>query len=623
MALPHDLEVLPAQPGVYLMKDAAGTVLYVGKASSLRARVRSYFQPGADHSLRIQMMVARVREVDFKVTGSEIEALVLEANLVREHQPRYNVRLRDDKRFPWLKLTREPLPQLVECRDLAQDGARYFGPYVDAGAMRATDRLLRRLFKIRSCSFALSGQPQMRPCLDYHIGLCEAPCAGYVGIAEYNRQVDQAAAFLRGEVGDIVSELQAEMQAAAEHLEFEQAARLRDLIADLQKALAGQRIVSASGLEADVFAAAQHDDLSCVQLFFVRAGKVVGDHRGIFEGAADDTAGEAIRAFLTAYYGERPDIPRLVLLAAPLEDRAAIAQWLTQQRGQKVEVLVPERGERRQLVELVRDNAADSLRRWLTDRDQQRQRGEVAATDLRDHLGLPRTPFRIECYDIATLQGDWSVGSMVVLEDGRPVKKAYRQFKIRHPHAAPNDYEMMKEVLLRRLQRAIEGDPKFLPLPDLLLVDGGKGQLGVAVEVCETLGLQQLPLAALAKRQEHLFRPGQSDPIVLEARAPALRVLRALRDEAHRFANTFHQRLRRQSGLRSILDDIPGVGATRRTTLLSHFRSTQAIREASLDEIAALPGLNRPLAERVKRYLLQDHSGDQDEGYRDDPAGDA
>lgn len=610
MALADDLAALPAQPGVYLMKAADGAVLYVGKAAVLRNRVRSYFQAGADHTPRIQLMVRRVASVDFKVTATELEALVLEANLVKEHQPRYNVRLRDDKRFPYLKLTDERFPQLVECRETARDGARYFGPYVDAGAMRVTDKLIRRLYKIRSCTFDLLGGPQMRPCLDYHLQLCDAPCAGLVSATTYNRKVERAAAFLRGETAGELERLEQEMAEAAEALEFERAAQLRDLLADVRKVLAEQRIVSTRGIEADVFAVAQHDDLSCVQVFQVRGGKVLGDERVVYGDTADEIAGVPLRAYLLRYYAAADPIPPLVLLSSPIEDADVLAAWLTELAGRRVEVLVPERGERRQLIELVRENAADSLRRYLVDRDQAKQRAEAALTDLRDRLDLPRTPFRIECYDIATLQGEQSVGSMVVLDEGRPAKRFYRRFTIRTKYDAPNDYEMMREVLTRRLQRALDEDPKFLPLPDLLVVDGGKGQLGVAVEVCEALGLQHLPLAALAKRHEHLFVPGRAEPLVLEARMPAIRILRLLRDEAHRFANTFHQKLRRQTSLRSVLDDIPGIGPARRTALLSHFRSTDKIAEATVDEIAAVPGMNRPAAERLKAYLT---SGATDE----------
>ena len=605
MSLAQTLATLPTTPGVYLMKDADDTVLYVGKAVALRNRVRSYFQPGQDLTPRIRMMVGRVAAIDTIVTGSEVEALILEANLIKEHLPRYNVRLRDDKRFPYLKLTDERFPQLIECRQTARDGARYFGPFTDAGAMRRVDRLLRRLFKIRSCTFDLTGEAQMRPCLDHHIGLCDAPCAALVSQETYRAGCEQAAAFLRGEVHDIPERLAAGMQHAAQHLEFERAAELRDLLADVQKVIERQRVVSNRRLDADAVALARHDDVTCVQVLFIRGGKVIGDHHGIVENTAEKTADEPLRAFLIGYYEEAAEIPRAVLLSNPLEDAEVIADWLAAKTDHKVEVSVPERGELYRLVGLAATNAEVSLNAWLADRDRQKQRGEQAVSDLREQLGLTKTPFRIECFDIATLQGDQSVGSMVVFEDGRALKNAYRQFKVKQPADAPNDYAMMREVLTRRLQRAVDGDAKFLPLPDLLVVDGGKGQLQVAVEVTTELGLQQLPLAALAKRFEQVFRPGRADPIIMPERAAGLRVLRALRDEAHRFANTYHRRLRRNEGLHSILDDIPGVGPKRRTLLLSHFRSTKAIREASLEELAALPGMNLPAAEAVKKFLTE------------------
>ncbi len=605
----QDLSALPTRPGVYLMKDAEGAVLYVGKAANLRTRVRSYFQPGADHGPRIAVLVRRVAEVDVRVTASEVEALVLEATLVKEHQPRYNVRLRDDKHFPYLKLTAERFPQMVECRAMEPDGGRYFGPYTDAGAMRRADKLVRRLFHVRSCTFELTGEPQMRPCLDHHLGLCDAPCAGLISAGAYARQVEQAAQVLAGRADDVIERLSGEMSEAAAALEFERAAELRDLIASLRKLTAEQRVVSTSRTEADVLAVAQHEDLSCVQVFFVRDGRVTGDQRVILEGALDALPATPLRSFILRHYADGAPIPRRLLLPAPVEDQPVIALWLSELAGRKVELLVPERGERRRLVELVQANAAESLRRYLTDRDQQRQRSEAAVSDLRERLDLPRTPFRIECFDIATLHGRESVGSMVVLDDGRPLKSAYRRFRIRHESDEANDYAMMREVLTRRLERARAGDAKFLPLPDLLLVDGGQGQLNVAVDVCSGLGFQQLPLAALAKRHEHLYLPGRREPVVLDARMPALRLLRALRDEAHRFANTFHQRLRRGQGLTSILDEIPGVGPRRRTLLLEHFRGTEALRAASVDDIAALPGLNRRVAEAIKHHLAEGDGG--------------
>jgi excinuclease ABC subunit C len=606
MTLESLLESIPRNPGCYLMKDARGKVLYVGKAASLRPRVRSYFQPSADHSPRIAAMVARVADIDLVLTTSEVEALVLESNLIKRHRPRYNVMLRDDKRYPYLKFTVERFPQLVECRRIEPDGARYFGPYTNAGAMRRFDRLIRRLFKIRRCAYNLSGEPMMRPCLDHHLGLCDAPCAALIGQADYAGLVESAVDLLRGRVGAVLDDLEVDMRAAAEALDFERAAELRDLLADVRLATERQRIVFAQPIDLDALAVAQHDDVSCVQVFFVREGRVIGDHHATVEGTAQDHAGVPLRAFLTSYYQRATDVPPHILLSSPIEDAEAVGAWLSERVGRKIELHVPERGDKRALVDMVRANADESLRAWLADRDQQRQRAEEATEDLRERLGLPHTPFRLECYDIATLGGRQNVGSMVVFVDGRPSRRDYRQFKVHLETDAPNDYAMMREVLTRRLTRAVESDPKWLPLPDLLVVDGGKGQLGVAQAVCAELGLQQVPLAALAKQQEHLFVPGHAEPVVLEGRMPALRLLRSIRDEAHRVANTFHQRLRRGAGLRSVLDDIPGVGPARRTQLLSHFRSTDAIRAAALDDIAALPGLNKSVAARILAFLNQE-----------------
>ncbi|MBI5834092.1 MAG: excinuclease ABC subunit UvrC [Armatimonadetes bacterium] len=613
MALDQTLANLPVQPGCYLMRDARRKVLYVGKATSLRSRVRSYFQAGAQHSPRIAQMVCQVDDVNYIVTASEVEALILEAELIKRYRPRYNIRLRDDKRYPLLKFTREPFPQLVECRQTRPDGARYFGPYTNSSAMRAFERLIRRLFHIRRCTYALDADSRLRPCLDHHLGLCDAPCAGLIDETAYAALVDASADLLRGRVDALLADLEAQMAAAAANLEFERAAALRDLLADVRKASAQQqRVVSGRVEDIDVLATAQHEDISCVKVLFVREGRVLGDHHAMLEGTLQDTADVPLRAFIMAHYAEASELPPTLLLSNPIEDPDAVSEWLSKRAGRRVEVAVPQRGDKRQLMDMARQNAEESLRQWLADRDQQRQRSEQATADLRDRLDLPHTPFRIEGYDIATLGGNQNVGSMVVFIDGRPSKKDYRQFKVRLETDAPNDYDMMREVLTRRLQRAVEGDEKFLPLPDLLVVDGGKGQLGVARDVLNELGCQHIPLASLAKQQEHIFVPGRSEPIVLEARMPALRLLRALRDEAHRVANTFHQRLRRGSSLRSVLDDIPGVGGKRRTELLTHFRSTEAIAAASVEEIAALPGLNRPIAEQIKAFLSQEQVGEED-----------
>ncbi len=605
MSLDETLANLPVSPGCYLLRDARGKVLYVGKASNLRNRVRSYFQPGAVHSPRIAALVERVADLNVIVCSSEVEALILEATLIKRHRPRYNVRLRDDKRYPLLKFTNEPFPQLVECRQRINDGAQYFGPYTNSAAMRALERLIRRLYHIRRCTIPLNPSANARPCLDYHLGLCDGPCAGLITPEEYALKVEAAARLLRGQTDDVLAQLDADMAAAAAELDFERAAELRDLAADVRQATITQHVVTHRADDADVLAVAQHEDVACVKVLFVRQGRVLGDHDAILEGTLRDSADVPLRAFISAFYADMDHPPRALWLSNPIEDPAAVARWLSQRASHSVEVTVPERGARRAVMDLARQNAEEALRQWLADRDQQRQRAEAALADLGDVLRLPRTPFRLECFDIATLGGGHSVGSMVVFVDGRASKKDYRQFRIREPADAPNDYEMMREVLTRRLTRAAEGDPRFLPLPDLLLVDGGKGQLGVAQAVAAELGFQQVPLAALAERFEHIYLPGRSEPVVLAQRAPALRLLRALRDEAHRVANTFTARLHRAGTLRSVLDDIPGVGARRRTALLTHFRSTDAIAAASVEDIAAVPGLNLPVAETIKAYLAE------------------
>lgn len=597
------LDLLPALPGVYLMKDAAGEVLYVGKARSLRQRVRSYFQPSQQHPPRIAALLRKVASIEHIVTDSEVEALILECNLIKKYRPRYNVRLRDDKRYPYLKLTAEPFPRLIEVRQVEPDGARYFGPYTDTTAMRHLEQVLRQVFRLRTCTYHLPSKERMRPCLDYHLGLCDAPCAGLISAAKYQKLVAGAAQFLSGRQEPLLCHLRAEMEAAAESLDFERAAKFRDHLRAVEKIVARQKIVSPRSFDADVIGLAQREGLTCAKVFFVREGKLVGQHHVLLDGTAEEEPTAVLSAFLQQYYAGAPQVPPQVFLPRRPENAETLAAWLTFRRGRTVRLHVPQRGDKRRLVELAEKNAHLTLEQYQAEQRQQRQRAEEAVMELRERLGLPRPPFRIEAFDIATLQGDESVGSLVVFKNGRPSKKDYRRFQVRLATEHPDDYAMLREVLSRRLQRALEGDPKFSELPDLLVVDGGKGQLNVARQVLAEKNLEHIPVAALAKRFEHLYLPDRPRPLVLEERSPARQLLQALRDEAHRFANEYHRKRRRRASVRSILDDIPGIGPKRRTQLLAHFASTEAIKNASVEEIAAVPGMNRAVAERVHRYL--------------------
>lgn len=604
---------LPSGPGVYLFKDAEGKILYIGKARSLRQRVRSYFQASGEPSPRSLPLMSRVADVEVILTQSEVEALVLESQLIKVHQPRYNVRLRDDKRYPFLKLTREPFPQLTEVRRPERDGAVYFGPFTHSGSMRRMAHLLRQLFRLRSCSYALTGQEEMRPCLDYHLGLCDAPCAGKISQEAYRAQVEQAVRFLKGEHEAIKGELERKMREAAAALRFEEAARYRDALRAVEDFSASQKVVLPWEAEADVLGLAVEpkEGYACVNVFFLRGGRFIGNERVLLETDLGATDAERLAAFVQQYYDNAPEVPPEIWLPFPLPEQEVVEEWLSQLRraeGKKrrVRLLAPQRGERRALLEMARLNAEEGLREHLAFLHQQRQAAQQAVVELQEALGLPRLPLRIECYDISTTQGREAVGSMVVFCEGRPFKKDYRRFRIRQGRGQPDDYAMMREVLQRRFERALAEDPKFRDFPDLLLVDGGKGQVQVAVRVLEDLGIAQVPVAGLAKRREELFLPGRGEPILLPPESRALRLLQAVRDEAHRFANEYHRRLRHQGALHSILDDIPGIGPKRRVRLLSHFGSTAALRQASVEEIARVPGMNRALAERVLQYLREE-----------------
>lgn len=601
--LEQKLAALPTQPGVYLMKGAGGEVLYVGKARSLRPRVRSYFQEGQPLSPRIAALVKKIVTLDYILTDSELEALILESNLIKEHRPRYNVRLRDDKEYPYLKLTAELYPRLVEVRQVEKDGGRYFGPFADAGAMRRTEQLVRQIFRLRTCSYHLIGNDNLRPCLDYHLGLCDAPCNASISPEEYGQQVEGAVRFLGGQQQEIVRRLRKEMEAAAEALDFERAARLRDQVRAVEKVVERQKVVSAADTHEDLLALARGEEVAWVEVFLVRHGKVIGEQHVLMECSAEDPDEEVLTAFLEQYYIAATEIPPRVLLPFPLEETDLLSEWLTALRGKKVELYVPQRGDKRHLLELVERNAELGLKQYLLEQAQRRERAEEGLMELRDRLNLPRTPRRLECYDISNTQGREGVGSMVVFKEGRPSKQDYRRFKIRTDLDHPDDYTMMREVLRRRFRAAQEGHPQFQELPDLILVDGGLGQLKVAVEVMQELRIEGVAAVGLAKRFEQVFRPGEKTPLLLEERSRARQLLQALRDEAHRFANEYHRKLRRQTSLHSILDDIPFVGPKRRTALLSHFASTEALQQASVEELAAVPGMDRRAAEAVHHHL--------------------
>ena len=602
--LAERLAALEPAPGVYLMKDAQGNVIYVGKAASLRARVRSYFGSRSGMDAKTRELVEHIADFEVIRTDTETEALILENELIKRYRPRYNILLRDDKTYPFIRITNEPYPRVIATRRLVQDGSRYFGPYPSAGAVHRTLELLKRLFPYRACDIEITGNAS-RPCLYYHIGRCAGPCIGAVSQQEYQQIIEHVVCFLEGKGDDLLPALRAQMEEAAERLDFEQAARLRDEIRAIEHVLQHQKIVTGRNESFDVLAVAQGaGGDACVQVSTVRNGKLLGSESYMMAGArVDDTPSTILTSFVTQFYQQAVQIPPEIVLQYPVDDEAMIVAWLTERRGSTVKLTVPKRGLRRELVEMTQKSAQQNLEqhrvRWLNDE----QRTTMALSELADALGLDRLPRRIECFDVSNLHGTNAVASMVVFEQAKPKKSDYRRFQIKSVEG-PNDFAMLQEAIRRRYRRALneEQTESWRSLPDLIIVDGGKGQLNAACEVLRELGLN-LAIAALAKEHEELFLPDRPDPILLPRDSQALYLVQRIRDEAHRFAITFHRKRRTKSTIASVLDEIPGIGPRRRRALLREFGSVEGIRQASVEEIANVPGMTRALAEQVKAEL--------------------
>jgi len=615
-ALDEKSEELPDLPGVYVLRDVSGGVLYVGKAQSLRTRVRSYFQPSADLEPRKQLMVEQVRDLDFIVAESEREALALEFNLIQKHRPRFNVRYRDDKSYPYIRIDlRDEFPTLcvVRQRAVARDGARYFGPYLSTRAMWQTIRLARRIFGIcqrlivsakrrSGCTWTPDRKQRARPCLDYHLGRCLGPCAGKVTAGDYRKAVQQAVEFLDGRYEEALRGLQAEMARASAEMRFEAAARIRDQIGALEASADRQRVVTLDGRDTDALGYALREDTGCVAVLQVRQGRVVGQDHYLLEGVSGVSAEEFLNEFTKQHYQRAAAAPEEVVLPLPIEDREAIAGLLAERRAGRAAVLAPKRGRKRELVAMAMENAQQHLRTVLERESAEKRRGEEAVADLQKALSLALPPRRIEAFDISNVLGQQAVGSMIVFEDGQPRKDGYRRFRIRRSEAEANDYEMMKEVLSRRLKAAVSGNVKFQHLPDLMLVDGGPGQLGAARRAMEELGLR-VPAAGLAKEHEHVYLPERAAPIELPAHSRALHLLQRVRDEAHRFALSYHRSLRAQKSREGVLNGVPGIGEVRKRKLLRHFKTMTRLRGASAEEIASVAGCGRDTAELVLEYL--------------------
>ncbi len=658
--LEQTLAQVPDAPGVYQMIAADGSILYIGKAVSLRNRVRSYFQDSAAHHIRTQAMVERVADVRTIVVSNEIEALILEANLIKRHQPPFNVRLRDDKRYPYLKVTQEPFPRVVFTRMVKDDGARYFGPYTNAAGLRELINLVRLVFPLRTCREPIDGR-RKRPCLQYHIKRCLAPCVGYQSEPEYDAMIDEVVLFLEGKQESLLHRLKADMVESAERFNFEAAARLRDRIVAVRRVTEAQKVVWTTRLDMDLLAAARSQGQACVQVFMVRGGKLIAQEHFILDGVHEQSDAllfdEFLKQFYTARTASAPDplsvsalpqrvardnqvpvpekkrsrasslnaaaVPKEVLVEMLPSDRGVIAEWLSSLRaaqddrgGKRVRILQPQRGPRAEFMRLVRKNAEQNLKAFLVHQELQESAQARALTELADALELPEPPHRIECYDISNIQGTNPVSSMVVFVEGRAKKSEYRKFKIQYDRG-PNDFAMMQETLRRRLrylrretdvdvsdrERELAKKEKFNKKPDLLLIDGGKGQLSAVVEVMEEMDMTGIPVAGLAKEHEWLYLPGQNDPIVLPPNSPGLHLIMRLRDEAHRFAIAYHRQRRDKAMTRSALDALAGVGPVRKKRLLTAFGSVAAIKRAKIDEIAAIKGMTPALAAQVKTAL--------------------
>ena len=606
------LKKLPDRPGVYLMRDGRGDVVYVGKAQSLRNRVRSYWQKasGPLEGHRVRAVIDRIADVEYTITDSVSEALLLEANLIKRYRPRFNVRLKDDKSYPYIKVTlADDFPRVERTRKLVQDGSRYFGPYASASSVDESMNLVRRLFPFRTCTIEIKeGERALaRPCLLYHIKRCQGPCIEAVSKADYGSQIEQIQLFLEGRQENVVRALSTEMAAASERTDYEAAAALRDKIRAIERTMESQKMAAFRRTELDLIGLARQDNQAAIQLFAIRGGKAVGRDVFLLDAAREASDDEVLSSFVEQYYARATSIPPQVLVPRSLGEAGVLESYLAERRGGPVRILVPQRGEKRELMALAARNAGETLAReqarWLA--DQGKTLG--ALEELAEALGLPGPPLRIECYDISNFQGAESVGSMVVFEEGKPRTGEYRRFRIKTVVGA-NDFASHQEVLRRRFRRARngeEGNAEELrwAMPDLVIIDGGKGQVAAAKEVLDELGLHDLPVFGLAKEREELFAPGSSVPIVLPPTSAALYMVQRLRDEAHRFAVTYHRDLRAKRAVRSAFDDLPGVGPKRRRALLRVFGSARRVREAPVEQIAAVPGIGASLAARIKETL--------------------
>ncbi|MBO6107453.1 MAG: excinuclease ABC subunit UvrC [Stomatobaculum sp.] len=601
----EELKKLPPSPGVYIMHDRHDEIIYVGKAISLRNRVRQYFQSSRGKSAKILQMVSRIERFEYIVTDSELEALVLENNLIKENRPRYNTMLRDDKTYPYIKVTvREPFPRIFMTRQLKKDKAKYFGPFSSAGAVRDTLDLMYRVFRLRNCSRVLPRDiGKERPCLNYHIHQCGAPCSGFISPEEYRKNVDAALEFLNGRFDPVLERLKNEMAQAAEGMEFERAAELRDLLRSVEHVAQKQKITSEGMEDRDIIALARDEREAVVQVFFVREGRMMGREHHYLHVAVEEDSAEIVESFVKQFYSGTPFLPREIWLQQPLPDEQLLTEWLSEKRGSKVTLKVPKKGQKERMMELAERNAATVLEKDRERLKREEAKSVGAVQEIEKLTGL-RDIHRMEAFDISNISGVESVGSMVVFEDGRPKKSDYRKFRIRTV-TGPDDYASMREVLTRRLTHSLEQkDDHFMKLPDLIMMDGGRGQVNIALGVLKELDLD-IPVCGMVKDDRHRTRAlWYSDAEVpIDTHSEGFRLVTRIQDEAHRFAIEYHRSLRSKDQVKSVLDDIPGIGAVRRRALMRYFEGIDAIREADEAELRAVPEMNAAAAKAVYEYF--------------------
>lgn len=600
----EELKKLPGKPGVYLMHDADDTIIYVGKAISLKNRVRQYFQTSRNKGPKIERMVTHIARFEYIVTDSELEALVLECNLIKEHRPKYNTMLKDDKAYPYIKVTvNEDFPRILFSHQMKKGKAKYFGPYTSAGAVKDTIELLRKLYDIRSCNKSLPKEiGKDRPCLYYHIHQCKAPCQGYISKEEYGEQIKKAISFLNGNYNDIIKELTGKMTEAAEEMRFEQAAEYRDLIDSVRRIGERQKITNSDGEDKDVIALAMDKEDAVAQVFFIRNGKLIGREHYYLRIGEEEQKSEVLLTFMKQFYSGTPFIPREIMISEEIAEQELMEEYLSSKRGQKVRIRVPKKGSKEKMVELAERNAQIVL-----DQDRERIKREEGRTvgavkEIARWLNLPSID-RIEAYDISNISGFQSVGSMIVYEKGKPKRADYRKFKIKSVEG-PNDYASMKEVLSRRFLRGIQEDSGFERLPDLIMMDGGRGQVNIALEVLEEMDLA-IPVCGMVKDDKHRTRGlyFRNVEIPIDRNSEGFKLITRVQDEAHRFAIEYHRLLRSKGQVHSILDDIPGIGPTRRKELMRHFQGIDDIKAATVEELSGLPGMNKKAAEQVYTFF--------------------